>query len=163
MDENTAAIQTVSSAQTTTDGKLNAMWAVKAQVTSQGQYVAAGFGLGIENGPAGLQSQFLVQADKFAVVNGTNATLTAPFVVTGGQVFMNEALITKAMITNAIIGSTITSTAQTNWGGPVMTMNFNTGSITTRHSTQANTYTLTDQTGIRVYVDGVLRVRMGSW
>ena len=162
-NNNTAAIQTVSSAQTTTDGKLNAMWAVKAQVTSQGQYVAAGFGLGIENGPAGLQSQFLVQADKFAVVNGTNSTLTAPFVVTGGQVFMNEALITKAMITNAIIGSTITSTAQTNWGGPVMTMNFNTGSITTRHSTQANTYTLTDQTGIRVYVDGVLRVRMGSW
>ena len=162
-NSNTAAIQTVSSAQTSTDGKLNAMWAVKAQVTSQGQYVAAGFGLGIENGPAGLQSQFLVQADKFAVVNGTNATLTAPFVVTGGQVFMNEALITKAMITNAIIGSTITASAQTNWGGSIMTIDFTNGSVTTRHPTMANTYTVMDRAGVRVYVSNILRVRMGTW
>ncbi|WP_447444439.1 phage tail tip fiber protein [Pseudomonas aeruginosa] len=37
---NTAAIQQVSQAQTSTDGQLSAMWAVKMQVTAGGQYVA---------------------------------------------------------------------------------------------------------------------------
>ena len=41
-------------------------WTVKLELIN-GRYVAAGIGLGIENGPAGLQSQFLVSADRFAV------------------------------------------------------------------------------------------------
>jgi hypothetical protein len=41
-------------------------------------------GEGIENGPGGLQSNFLVSADTFAVVNGINDTLASPFAVTGG-------------------------------------------------------------------------------
>ena len=85
------------------------MWAVKLQVNAQGQYVAAGIGLGIENGPAGLQSTFLVQADKFAVINGTNATVTNPFTVTGGQVFIKDAIIGNGSITNAKIGGAIQS------------------------------------------------------
>ena len=162
-DGNTSAIKTVSQAQAKTDGKVNASWQVKMEVNSQGQYVAAGIGLGIENGPAGLQSQFLVRADRFAVVNGTNKTTTAPFVVQGGQVFMNEALISKAMIGNAIIGSTLQSAQQTNWGGPVMTMDFNIGNVICRHPTMANTYTVMNQNGIDVVVSGVRRVRMGVW
>lgn len=106
---NTAAIQTIQTAQTATGNKLNAMWAVKMELNTQGQYVAAGIGLGIENGPAGLQSQFLVRADRFAVVNGTNKTTTAPFVVSGGQVFIADALINKATITNAVITSELRS------------------------------------------------------
>lgn len=106
---NSAAIQTLTSAQASTDGKVNASWQVKMELNAQGQYVAAGIGLGIENGPAGLQSQFLVRADRFAVVNGINGTLSAPFVVTGGQVFINDALINKATITNAVIGSDLRS------------------------------------------------------
>ncbi|WP_049818800.1 host specificity protein J [Pseudomonas taiwanensis] len=105
-----AAVQTVSQAQATADGKASTMWAVKMQLNAQGQYVAAGIGLGIENGPAGLQSQFLVSADRFAVVNGINGTLSSPFAVQGGQVFMNEAFIADGTITNAKIGSYISST-----------------------------------------------------
>ncbi|AVD82708.1 host specificity protein [Pseudomonas sp. SWI6] len=105
-----AAVQTVSQAQATADGKASTMWAVKMQLNAQGQYVAAGIGLGIENGPAGLQSQFLVSADRFAVVNGINGTLSSPFTVQGGQVFMNEAIIADGTITNAKIGSYISST-----------------------------------------------------
>ena len=107
--ENTAAIQTVQSAQATTDGKVNTSWAVKMELNTQNQYVAAGIGLGIENGPAGLQSQFLVRADRFAVVNGTNTTTSAPFVVEGGQVFISQALIGTGWITNAMIGNVIQS------------------------------------------------------
>jgi predicted phage tail protein len=91
------------------DGKASTMWSVKMQLNSQGQYVAAGIGLGIENGPAGLQSKFLVSADLFAVINGVNGTLSSPFAVTGGQVFMNSAFIQNGTITNAKIGQVIQS------------------------------------------------------
>jgi predicted phage tail protein len=104
-----AAVQTVSQAVVALDGKASTMWSVKMQLNSQGQYVAAGIGLGIENGPAGLQSKFLVSADLFAVINGVNGTLSSPFAVTGGQVFMNSAFIQNGTITNAKIGQVIQS------------------------------------------------------
>lgn len=107
--ENTAAIQQTSTAVATIDGKVSTSWTLKMEVNSQGQYVAAGIGLGIENGPAGLQSQFLVRADRFAVVNGVDATTTAPFVVANGQVFISQALIGNGWITNAMIGNVIQS------------------------------------------------------
>ncbi|WP_336334615.1 phage tail protein [Pseudomonas putida] len=105
-----AAVQTTSQALASLEGKASTTWSVKMQVNAQGQYVAAGIGLGIENGPAGLQSQFLVSADRFAVVNGINGVLSSPFAVQGGQVFMNEAFIQDGTITNAKIGSYISST-----------------------------------------------------
>lgn len=109
VNDNTAAVQVVSSAQAATDEKIAASYSIKLQVNSQGQYVAAGIGLGIENGPAGLQSTFLVQADKFAVVNGTDTNLSVPFVVSNGQAFIREAFIQDASITNAKIGGFIQS------------------------------------------------------
>jgi predicted phage tail protein len=105
-----ATMQTVSQAVVALDGKASTMWSVKMQLNSQGQYVAAGIGLGIENGPAGLQSKFLVSADLFAVVNGISGTLSSPFAVTGGQVFMNSAFIQDGTITNAKIGGALSST-----------------------------------------------------
>ncbi|KPX57109.1 DUF1983 domain-containing protein [Pseudomonas amygdali] len=115
-----AAVQTVSSAQVNTDGKLNTMWSVKMQVAANGQYIAAGIGLGIENTGAGLQSQFLVSADRFAVVNSmAGGAISVPFAVQNGQVFINSAFIQDGTITNAKIGSYISSTnyvaGQTGW------------------------------------------------
>ena len=81
------------------------------QIDSNGRYVAAGIGLGIENGPAGLQSSFLVSADRFAVVNSiTGGALAVPFVVQNGQTFISSAFIADGTITNAKIGSYISST-----------------------------------------------------
>lgn len=109
--ENTAAIQETSTAYADTSGKLSTMWSVKMQVTQNGQYVAAGIGLGIENTGAGLQSQFLVAADRFAIVNTiAGGAISVPFAVQGGQVFMNSAFIADGTITNAKIGSYISST-----------------------------------------------------
>lgn len=110
IQKTTASVQVTSQALAALDNKASTMWSVKMQVNAQGQYVAAGIGLGIENGPAGLQSKFLVSADLFAVVNGINGTLSSPFAVQGGQVFMNEAFIQDGTITNAKIGSYISST-----------------------------------------------------
>lgn len=107
---NTAAVQQVSQAQASSDGKLATMWSVKMQVTQDGKYVAAGIGLGIENTGAGLQSQFLVSADRFAIVNSmAGGALSVPFAVQNGQVFMNSAFIMDGTITNAKIGNYIQS------------------------------------------------------
>jgi predicted phage tail protein len=109
MGKNSAVIQQVSQAQVAADGKASAMWSVKMQIDSNGRYVAAGIGLGIENGPAGLQSQFLVSADRFAVVNGLGGSPTAPFVVQNGQTFMSSALIADGSITMLKIGQALQS------------------------------------------------------
>lgn len=110
VNKNSATVQTVSQSVATLDGKVSTSWSVKMQVTANGQYVAAGIGLGIENGPAGLQSQFLVSADRFAIVNTiAGGAIAVPFAVQGGQVFMNSAFIMDGSITNAKIGNYISS------------------------------------------------------
>ncbi|MDX9668757.1 phage tail protein [Pseudomonas sp. P8_250] len=159
---NTAAIQQVSTAQATTAGKVNTSWTLKMEVNSQGQYVAAGIGLGIENGPAGLQSQFLVRADRFAVVNGVNGTTSSPFVVSGGQVFISQALIGTGWITNAMIGDTIQSynfvANSTGWRlnkGGTLELNGNVPGLG-RLVINNNVLQVFD-------VNGVLRVRLGMW
>ncbi|OIN45962.1 phage tail protein [Pseudomonas costantinii] len=107
--ENTADIQTVSKAQADTDGKLSTMWSVKMQLNANGQYVAAGIGLGIENVDGQLQSQFLVSADRFAVVNNINGVLSTPFTVQNGQVFMRSAFIEDGSISMLKIGEALQS------------------------------------------------------
>jgi predicted phage tail protein len=111
VDDNTSSIQETATAYADTSGKLSTMWSVKMQVTAGGQYVAAGIGLGVENTGAGLQSQFLVSADRFAIVNTiAGGAISVPFAVQGGQVFINQAFIADGTITNAKIGSYISST-----------------------------------------------------
>ncbi|UFQ02268.1 phage tail tip fiber protein [Pseudomonas fitomaticsae] len=108
--ENTAAIQETSTAYADTSGKLSTMWSVKMQVAADGKYIAAGIGLGIENTGAGLQSQFLVAADRFAIVNSiAGGAIAVPFAVEGGQVFINTLLVKDGSIGNAKIGSFIQS------------------------------------------------------
>lgn len=106
-----ATVQQVSQAQATADGKASAMWAVKLQVNAQGQYVAAGIGLGIENIGGVFQSQFIVSADRFALVNSmADGTTSVPFAAQGGQLFLGPTFIQDGTITNAKIGSYISST-----------------------------------------------------
>lgn len=106
------AIQQNTSIINDVNGRVAASWSVKMQYNSgTGQYIAAGIGLGIENGPAGLQSQFLVSADRFAIVNTiAGGAVSVPFAVQGGQVFMSSTFIMDGTITNAKIGSYISST-----------------------------------------------------
>ncbi|WP_116817941.1 phage tail protein [Pseudomonas syringae] len=106
-----AAVQTVSSAQAATDGKLTAMYTVKLQVNSNGQYVMAAIGAGIENVGGVLQSQILMSADRFALVNTlAGGAISTPFVAQNGQLFLGSTFIQDGTITNAKIGSYISST-----------------------------------------------------
>lgn len=103
---NTLAIQTNASAIQTVDGKVSANWSVRLQFESPtGTYKYAGIGLGLENGPGGLQSQFIIDADRFAIGQAG----AVPFAVTGGQTFIKAAFIQDGTITNAKIGNYIQS------------------------------------------------------
>jgi len=86
------------------------MWSVKLQLNSNNQYVMAGIGLGIENVAGTLQSQFLVRADRFAILNNNdNGTLSSPFIVQGGQTVINSAIIGDASISWLKIGDDVQS------------------------------------------------------
>ncbi|MBI6911031.1 phage tail protein [Pseudomonas palleroniana] len=104
---NTLAIQTNTSAIQTVDGKVRGSWSVRMQYeTATGLYKWAGVGLGLENDTAGgLQSQFIIDADRFAIGQAG----TVPFAVTGGQTFIKAAFIQDGTITNAKIGNYIQS------------------------------------------------------
>lgn len=160
--ENSGSIQEVRTAQATTDGKVNTAWTLKMEQNVDGQYVAAGIGLGIENGPAGLQSQFLVRADRFAVVGGTDNTTLAPFVVENGQVFISQALIGDGWITNAMIGNVIQSNDYIQ-GSRGWQIN-KSGSIEI-NGVMAGTGRLTITNNVIQVFDsaGTLRVRLGMW
>ncbi|WP_249554292.1 DUF1983 domain-containing protein [Shewanella sp. 8A] len=92
---NTAAVQQTSTALADLDGKLQAMYSINVGVTADGKYYGAGMAIGIENTPEGMQSQVLFTADRFAIINQVTGTttITTPFVVENGQVFMNSAFI----------------------------------------------------------------------
>jgi hypothetical protein len=108
--ENTAAIQETAEAFADVDGNLRTMWSVKMSVTANGQYVAAGIGLGIENVGGVFESQFLVSADRFAIVNTiAGGAISVPFAVQNGQVFMNSAFIQDGSITMLKIGQYLQS------------------------------------------------------
>lgn len=107
-----ATVQAVNQSVVTLNGKVTATYTIRAQVTAGGQIYAAGMGLGVEQQPDGsYQSQFLVQADRFAVINVVNGNVTSPFVIQGGQTFISQALIGTGWIQNAMIGDVIQSTA----------------------------------------------------
>ena len=109
--ETSAAVEVVSQAQADTDGKFSTMYSVKMQVNADGQLVAAGFGLGIEQDEEGvLQSQFLVSADRFAIVSTlAGGQVFTPFTVDNGQVFMRSAFIQDGSITMLKIGQALQS------------------------------------------------------
>ncbi|HID6868727.1 TPA: host specificity protein J, partial [Enterobacter hormaechei] len=105
----TSAITTNAQAIANVNGDLKAMYSIKVGVSSNGQYYAAGMGIGVENTPSGMQSQVIFLADRFAVTHQAGATVTLPFVIQNGQVFIRDALIGDGTISNAKIGNYIQS------------------------------------------------------
>ncbi|HAH8139158.1 TPA: host specificity protein J, partial [Escherichia coli] len=64
LENQSAAIQQIQKVQVDTNNNLNSMWAVKLQQMQDGRLYIAGIGAGIENTPAGMQSQVLLAADR---------------------------------------------------------------------------------------------------
>lgn len=112
ISQNSADIETNATAIAKADGTLSSAYTVKTGITSNGKYYAAGFSVGVGNSSGSVQSQFLVNADTFAILNGTGGggTVTSPFAVSGGSVYLSSAFIKDAAISNAKIDTAAVTT-----------------------------------------------------
>ncbi len=95
LEDQSAAIQQIQKVQVDTNNNLNSMWAVKLQQMQDGRLYIAGIGAGIENTPAGMQSQVLLAADRIAMVNPANGNTKPMFVGQGDQIFMNDVFLKR--------------------------------------------------------------------
>ncbi|HCT4843901.1 TPA: DUF1983 domain-containing protein [Enterobacter hormaechei] len=173
----TSAITTNAQAIANVNGDLKAMYNIKVGVASNGQYYAAGMGIGVENTPSGMQSQVIFLADRFAVTHQAGATVTLPFVIQNGQVFIRDALIGDGTIGNAKIGNYIQSSTWDGTGNVGWHINksgyatFN--NVTVRGSIYAtngnfsfngsgNT-TVINGNGVTINIPGGGRIVLGTW
>ncbi|MDZ8178204.1 DUF1983 domain-containing protein, partial [Escherichia coli] len=95
LENQSAAIQQIQKVQVDTNNNLNSMWAVKLQQMKDGRLYIAGIGAGIENTPAGMQSQVLLAADRIAMINPANGNTKPMFVGQGNQIFMNDVFLKR--------------------------------------------------------------------
>lgn len=99
-------IEQTSKVVTDINGKISASWTMKVQQDSKGNKVITGIGLGFN---VQGNSQFLVNAQNFAVISSLNGKVVTPFVIQNGQAFFNDALFSKATIDKLSVGKKITS------------------------------------------------------
>jgi predicted phage tail protein len=137
---------------------------VKLQANANGTYAWTGYGLGLSNSSGVFQSTFLIAADRFILATTDGAQYaSSPFAVIGNQVFIREAFIQKSTIQNLVVGTVLQSEAVNAQGLPLIDVNLQSGAINNRHPSQANTYKVSDSLSDRWVINGVLRVRIGSW
>lgn len=157
----TSAITTNAQAIANVNGDLKAMYSIKVGLSSNGQYYAAGMGIGVENTPSGMQSQVIFLADRFAVTHQAGATVTLPFVIQNGQVIIRDTVIGDATITRAKLAETISSVNYVpNQAG--LSINFRTGTLENYGSTAGEgAMKQTNQTISVRDSNNVLRVQIG--
>ncbi|WP_253378468.1 host specificity protein J [unidentified bacterial endosymbiont] len=155
--ENTAAITVNAKAVADVNNNLSAMYNIKVGVSSNGQYYAAGMGIGVENTPNGMQSQVIFLADRFAVTTQAGSTVSLPFVIQNGQTFIRDTFIQDGTISNAKIGSYIQSSnyvagsAGWRWGKDGTMQNY--GSDSSGAMKQTNvTISIKDTARLRVQI-----------
>ncbi|HAV1877381.1 TPA: phage tail protein [Enterobacter hormaechei subsp. steigerwaltii] len=173
----TSAITTNAQAIANVNGDLRAMYSIKVGLSSNGQYYAAGMGIGVENTPSGMQSQVIFLADRFAVTHQAGATVTLPFVIQNGQTIIRDTVIGDGTIGNAKIGSYIQSSTWDGTGNVGWHINksgyatFN--NVTVRGSIYAtngnfsfngsgNT-TVINGNGVTINIPGGGRIVLGTW
>ena len=101
---NTSSISTLNTTTANINGDLNAMYVLQVATETNGSVSSAGMVIGSNaSSGSGAQSYVQFRADKFAIWNGSSGT--APFIVSGGTVFIDSARIQDGAITNAKIGN----------------------------------------------------------
>ncbi|MFJ4349650.1 DUF1983 domain-containing protein [Pseudomonas sp. NPDC089428] len=152
-----ASVQQVSETVAGVDGRVSAMTTIKAETISGGRRVMAGLALGSD----GETAEILAYAQRFAIVDQSSGQVTLPFVVSNGQVFINQAVINAAFIQNLILGMTLKSQAVNSQGLPLLELNFVTGAVSIRGQ-DANGSTLLNNGGVYVYdANGIERTAVG--
>ncbi|HDR2591596.1 MULTISPECIES: host specificity protein J [Enterobacter] len=157
----TAAITTNAQAIANVNGELSAMYNIKVGLTSNGQYYAAGMGIGVENTPSGMQSQVIFLADRFAVTTAAGNGVALPFVIQNGQTFIRASFIQDGTIENAKIGNFIQSN---NYVAGSAGWRLDKGGTFEINGVGGGGRMLISSTLIQIYdSNNVLRVRMGLW
>ncbi|MEE9660499.1 host specificity protein J [Enterobacter cloacae complex sp. CARB60] len=159
--ENSAAINVNAQAIADVNGNLSAMYNIKVGVSSNGQYYAAGMGIGVENTPSGMQSQVIFLADRFAVTTAAGNSVALPFVIQNGQTFIRASFIQDGTIENAKIGNYIQSN---NYVAGSAGWKLDKEGTFEINGVAGGGRMLISSTLIRIYdSNNVLRVRMGLW
>ena len=104
--DNSASITTLQTATTNLQNDANAAYVLKVEANGS----VSGMVLEADASGAGSGSAVQFTSDKFAIWNGSSGT--APFIVSGGTVFMADAMIQNGAITNAKIGNLAVDTAK---------------------------------------------------
>ncbi|MDH0964372.1 phage tail protein [Klebsiella michiganensis] len=156
LNSQSASIQTLQEAVSNNDA-LNSTWMVKMETNNNGQKYAAGIALGVDG--KNMQSQFLVQADRFALINTSNGNTTTPFVIDNGVTYMNAAYIKDGSIGSAKVGDLMSSGFQENVRGWRISRD---GTMNINGSGPGSSRTVITNGRIEVYdSNNRLRVRMG--
>ncbi|HCM9225560.1 host specificity protein J [Enterobacter bugandensis] len=159
--ENSAAINVNAQAIADVNGNLSAMYNIKVGVSSNGQYYAAGMGIGVQNTPSGMQSQVIFLADRFAVTTAAGNSVALPFVIQNGQTFIRASFIQDGTIENAKIGNYIQSN---NYVAGSVGWKLDKGGTFEINGVGGGGRMLISSTLIQIYdSNNVLRVRMGLW
>ena len=133
---NTSSINTLNTTTASHTGDLNAMFVLQVATESNNSKSVAGMVIGSNaSDGSGAQSFVQFQADKFAIFSGS--TNVAPFIVSGGSVFIDSARIQDGAITNArIADATIQSAKISN--AAITTAKIGDAQITTAKIATAN-------------------------
>jgi predicted phage tail protein len=152
-----ASVQQVSQTVVNLDGKVSAQTTIKAQTIANGKKVMAGLALGSD----GETSEILAFAQRFAIVDEVSGQLITPFVVSGGQVFINQAVVNKAFIQEIILGMTLRSEAVDSKGRPLLEINVKAGTFVLRgEGTEGSS--LLNNNGLTVFdINEIDRVTVG--
>ncbi|MCF5058318.1 DUF1983 domain-containing protein [Pseudomonas proteolytica] len=144
--ETNASVQQVNETIVDLNGKVSAQTTIKAQTITNGKKVMAGLALGSD----GETSEILAFAQRFAIVDEVSGQLITPFVVSGGQVFINQAVINKAFIQEIILGMTLRSEAVDSKGRPLLEINVKAGTFVLRGESTGGSILL-NSNGLAVY------------
>lgn len=144
--QTSASVQAVSETVVQLDGKVSVQTTMKAQTIVDGRKVVTGLAFGSD----GEQSEFLIFAQRFAVVNEIDGTVIPMFVVQNNQVVFNTAIISKALIQEIILGMNIRSPAVDSQGRPLLEINVPAGKLVFRSEDEDGSILLNSD-GLAVY------------
>ena len=142
LDKAAATVETTSKALTTLDGKVQVMHGIKTETIARGRKVFAGLTLGADGQTA--ESEVLVWANKFAVVEPTTNQIKPMFTVTKGKVALSGDLVADGTIQSKHIQTTALSAISSNLGnvtaGNLSSVSINNGNGKFRVDAQGNLY-----------------------
>lgn len=149
--ETSASVRSVSETVVGLDNKVSAQVTLQAQTIVGGKRVTTGLAFGSN----GSQSEFLIMAQRMAVVNEIDGKVDPMFVIENGQAIFNTAIISKAFIEQIVLGMSLRSAAVDAYGNPLIELNMATGAFALRGAKDGNTSVL-NSSGIKfTYANGV--------